>query len=258
MTEPSLYNGFFINLDRSAQRRAETEGELARHGLSGCYQRFSAAEGNALNLPNPYNLNAGVLGCFTSHYLLLKQNLNSDKHLHVVEDEILFAACTQKVINWAIASGYLDADDIVYTDISVPLRSEVHKLYKSADDKAVKRDGQGRFQSVAFDVLNVANRTYASTSSFLVNRNSIGKLHTIFENELLNGTGNPVDLIIREKNHRGELKVGCIFPFVTSVRLEQLRLDSRSPLRSRARAGSRHRPHNVFHRKRLGTLSDLS
>jgi hypothetical protein len=68
-------------------------------------------------------------------------------------------------------------------------------------------------------VLDVRNRTYASTGSFLVNRHSIRKLHDIFEADLMRGPTNPVDLIIREKNFHGKLKVGCIFPFVTSVRL---------------------------------------
>jgi len=137
----------------------------------------------------------------------------------VIEDETIFASCARDVIKRVIAAGFLDDYDMIYTDISVPLRNEVHKLYKSAYDKAVKRDAQGKIESAAFNVLNVCNRPYASTSSFLVNRRSIGKIHDIFAHELLNGTGNPVDLIIRDFNHRGRLKVGCIFPFVTSVRL---------------------------------------
>ena len=219
MPDPADYAGYFVNLDRSAQRRAETEAELARHGLSSRYARFSAAEGNALNVPNPHNLSAGVIGCLTSHYLLLKQNLNGERHLHVVEDEVLFASCAERVIQWVIASGYLDSFDIIYTDISVPLRNEIHKMYKSAYDKAVVRDAEGKIISTAFDVLDVRNRAYASTSSFLVNRASIKKIHDILESELTRGPANPVDLVLRERNHQGMLKVGCIFPFVTSVRL---------------------------------------
>ena len=55
------YAGFFINLDRSVQRRAETEAELARRDLSLRYRRFAAAEGNMLRAPNPHNLSDGVL-----------------------------------------------------------------------------------------------------------------------------------------------------------------------------------------------------
>ncbi|MDR3449006.1 MAG: glycosyltransferase family 25 protein [Alphaproteobacteria bacterium] len=221
MSAPADYSGFFINLDRSSERRTEIEAELARHGLTGRYTRFAAAEGNPLGFPNPHNLSPGVMGCFTSHYQLLKQNLDSDKHLHVIEDDVVFAACTERVVRWAISTGVLDACDILYTDVTVPLRNEVYKMYKASYDKAVKRDAEGKIASVAFEILDIRNRPYAATSSFLVNRKSIRKLHDIFEGELTRGTGNPIDLVIRDRNHRGELKIGCIFPFVTSIRLNK-------------------------------------
>jgi GR25 family glycosyltransferase involved in LPS biosynthesis len=219
MTDPTDYAGFFVNLDRGEKRRAETEGELDRCGILSSYTRFAAAEGNSLNVPNPHNLSAGVIGCFTLHYLLLKQNLGTQSHLHVVEDEVVFASCTEQVVKWAIASGYLDAYDLVFCDVSVPLRNEIHKMYKAAWDKAVKRNAKAGIESVAFEVIDIGNRTYASTGSFLVNRNSVQKVHDVFAAELLNGPTNPVDIIIRERNFRGALKAGCIFPFVTSVRL---------------------------------------
>ena len=217
MNDTTDYAGFYINLDRSEARRAETEAELARHNLSSRYQRFAAAEGNVLNAPNPENLNAGALGCFTSHYLLLKENLGSEKHLHIIEDDVFFASCAERVIHWVIASGFLDAYDIVYTDLSIPLRNEIYKLYKADYDKAVTRSASGGIQSVAFEVLNMRERTFASTSSFLVNRASIGKLHDMLGAELMKGAEGPVDLVLRYKNFQGALKVGCIFPFVTSV-----------------------------------------
>ena len=220
MRDATDYAGFFINLDRSPQRRAQTEAELARVGLTDRYRRFAASEGNSLSLPNPHKLSEGVMGCFISHTQLLKQNIGSDKHLHVIEDDVLFASCTERVIQWAMEAGAFDHFDILYTDITVPLRSEIHKLYRSAYAKAVKYTADGKIESVAFDVMDVRNRTYASTSSYLVNRHSIEKIYDIFAAELQRGATNPIDLIIREKNFHGALKVGCIFPFVTSVRLD--------------------------------------
>jgi GR25 family glycosyltransferase involved in LPS biosynthesis len=68
------YSGFYINLDRSRERRADVEAQLAQHKLAHAYTRFKAADGNALDLPNPH-LKNGEMGCFTSHYLLLKKQL---------------------------------------------------------------------------------------------------------------------------------------------------------------------------------------
>jgi len=220
MGQATDYTGFFINLDRSTQRRAETEAELKRHDLTSIYSRFVGSDGNALGVQNPHNLSAGVLGCFTSHYLCLKQNLESERHLHIIEDEVLFSSCAKHVIKWVISSGVLDAYDVVYTDLSVPLLNQNYKYFKLAYDNAVKRNATGQVERVTFNVLNMRNFTYASTSSYLVNRNSIKKLHDIFKEELLHNPGNPVDLVIRDKNYSGMLNVGCIFPFVTTVRLD--------------------------------------
>ena len=45
--------GFYINLDRSPDRRAHMETELARHNLQDRYNRFAGTDGNVLGLPNP-------------------------------------------------------------------------------------------------------------------------------------------------------------------------------------------------------------
>src|ERR1700748_3472098 len=109
------YQGFFINLDRSPQRRAEIEAHLAQFGLEKAYRRFPAAEGNSLHLPNPGpKLLAGEIGCFISHYLLLKENLGQTKPLHVVEDDVQFSRYTAPVIQSLMTGGSLAHYDIIH------------------------------------------------------------------------------------------------------------------------------------------------
>src|ERR1700733_16232186 len=127
------YRGFYINLDRRPDRRAEMEAELARYNLKEAYKRFSAADGNSLRGPNPH-LKEGEMGCFTSHYLLLKENLGQTKPLHVIEDDVVFASCTGQAIRWAIEQGHLAKYDIIYTDIFVPLLNDAYKVYKKFYD----------------------------------------------------------------------------------------------------------------------------
>src|ERR1700722_9684505 len=171
------YAGFFINLDRRRERRATMEAELARHGFS--YTRFSAADGNGLKMPNPH-LKEGEVGCFTSHHLLLKQNLGASRHLHVIEDDVVFAPCTKKAIEWAIGQGHLAQYDIIYTDIFVPLLNDAYKAYKKFYDTAVKRDAAGNITSVAFSVVNLQGLMFGSTASYLVNGASIKKLNDLY------------------------------------------------------------------------------
>ncbi len=222
MTQCLPYTGLFINLDRARERRAAMEAELARYGLS--YTRFPGVDGASLGFPNPH-LSPGVMGCFSSHYKLLRDNLATETHLHVMEDDVLLCPGTVPAIRRMIESGRLDAYDIIFTDVSVPLRNEIYKSYKAAYDKAVRRGPGGKIASVAFDVLDMKTRTYSSTGSFLVNKKSIRKLHDLFEAELKAGARAPIDLMIRQMNYDGVLKVGCVFPFVTAPRLEGI-LDS--------------------------------
>jgi GR25 family glycosyltransferase involved in LPS biosynthesis len=219
------YTGHYINLDRCPDRRAAMEAELARHNLTGIYTRFAAADGNILNFPNPH-LQAGHMGCWTSHYMLLQQNRDKDRHLHLVEDDVIFSSVTQQAIHWAIDSGYLDTFDIFYTDVFVPLRNEIYKVYKTIYDRAVTRNADGSLARVAFEPIDLRQRTWASTSSFLVSRKSLNKVYDLFDRELRQGARWPIDLFIRKMNFEGALNVGCIFPFVTSVRLENSLLSS--------------------------------
>ncbi len=213
------YAGFYINLDRSIARRGEIEAELKRCGLSRKYRRFPAAEGNALHFPNPV-LKDGEMGCFTSHYLLLKENLGQPLHLHIVEDDVLFAKSAGSVIENALASGFLSNYDLLYTDTYIAIKNHLYKDYKDLYDTNVARDKTGALTRLVFSVIEMKENMFASTSSFLVNQKSIRKLHDLYAGELSKGPELPLDLFIRKQASEGTLKVGCLFPFATSVKLE--------------------------------------
>jgi GR25 family glycosyltransferase involved in LPS biosynthesis len=205
------YAGFYINLDRNPERRAELESELARYNLGHLYTRFRAAEGNALGFPRR-GLKDGETGCFTSHYLLLKENLGKDRHLHIVEDDILFSDCTEKAIRWTFAQGFMSKYDIIFTDTYIPLQNDAYIAYKKFYDRMIARDDRGNITRATFNVIDLQDITFASTCSFLVNKDAIQKLHDIYEEELRRGPIQAVDLVIRRKASEGVLRIGCLFP----------------------------------------------
>ncbi|HEX9491129.1 MAG TPA: glycosyltransferase family 25 protein [Stellaceae bacterium] len=213
------YTGFYINLDRSRERRAEIEAQLAQHKLEHVYARFKAADGNALDLPNPH-LKSGEMGCFTSHYLLLKKNLDAPKHLHVIEDDVVFSSHVEKVIRATIDNGGINSYDIIFTDTYIPINVDAFRMYKELYDRSVVRDGSGAIVNAAFNVIDLAGLLFATTSSYLVNAKSIRKLYNIYTKEITNSPRVPIDLLIRAKAAQGVIKVGCIFPFITSIRLD--------------------------------------
>jgi hypothetical protein len=214
------YAGFYINLDRRPDLQSAMQAELTQHGLADRYERFAAADGNALNLA--HHIKPGEMGCFTSHYLSLKQNLGADQHLHIIEDDVIFASQAKQVIDGMVAGPAFGDYDILYTDVFVPLLNDVYKGYKKFYDATVKRDAQGKITQAAFTSINLRGIAFGSTSSYLVNKNSIQKLHDLYAAEI---TGEPTtsnDLFIRRMVESGQLKVGVVFPFVTSVRLDHI------------------------------------
>jgi GR25 family glycosyltransferase involved in LPS biosynthesis len=213
------YAGYFINLDRSRERRTEIEQQLAALKLDAAYQRFKAADGNTLKLPNPH-LKNGEMGCFISHYLLMKKTMEKSEPLHVIEDDVLLSQQMVPVLDATIAAGELERYDIIFTDTYVPINVDGLRFYKSLYDQNVVRDAQGKISDIRFSIIDLAGRLFATTSSYLIGPRSLRKLYNIYTKELNAGARVPIDLFIRNKAAEGVIKVGCIFPFITSVRLE--------------------------------------
>jgi hypothetical protein len=214
------YQGLYINLDRCPDRRDEIESELARFGLSQQYKRINATNGNALQFPGP-RLNNGEMGCFTSHYLALKENIGSDAHLHIVEDDALFCSSTAPIITRLIETGEIGKFDIIYTDVALPLANDSYKNFKALYDELVARNADGTLESVAFKILDLNPLMIATASSYLVNKDSIAKICALYHEELTAGAVLPIDSFLRKHAETGALKSGFVFPFVTSVRPER-------------------------------------
>jgi GR25 family glycosyltransferase involved in LPS biosynthesis len=209
------YAGFYINLDRSTDRRAEIEGEIARYGLTARYRRFPAADGNILGFSNPH-LSSAEIGCFTSHLLLLQQNIGSPLHLHIVEDDAIFSRFTAPVVELIAGSDDIAQYDVLFTETFItPLNLDFKKC-KEMYDSSVERDPAGMVTNVRPSVINHV----AGTSSYIVNRRSIEKLADYFMRLLKQGAPFNIDLVIREATRENIIRSGCVFPFVTSIRLD--------------------------------------
>jgi GR25 family glycosyltransferase involved in LPS biosynthesis len=206
------YLGHYINLDRSTDRRVAMEAQLARLDPVQRYHRFAAIDENAMGFTSAA-LTASELGCFTSHYKLLRQHLDSTEHLHILEDDAVLAKRTAEFVEWIIASGMLDDHDLLFTDMAPP--SDFNFLCEARSRYAshIRRTEDGTATNIRFSIVPY----FACMASYLVNRRSIGLLHDILERELASGARSPIDLLIRDKVAAGALRARCLFPFITSV-----------------------------------------
>jgi GR25 family glycosyltransferase involved in LPS biosynthesis len=216
------YLGFYINLDSSPNRKEEIVTQLEQLQLLSQYSRFSAADGNVLNFKNS-SLRAGEIGCFTSHYLLLEKNLTQTQHLHVIEDDVILSQATKPTLQMLLNSKLLDNFDIIFTDTCLPFDLFKIRAYKTLFDSSVGKDESGRLISVKeFTVIDLKESYIGATSSFLVHKNAIAKLYNILQQEMKIGLHKPLDLFIRDKIREGLISAACIFPFITSIRLDHL------------------------------------
>jgi GR25 family glycosyltransferase involved in LPS biosynthesis len=211
------YRGFYLNLERDADRRRRLEVQLAHYRLRELYSRFPAADGNILGFPNPH-LAAGEIGCFTSHYLVLKQNADAGLPLHVVEDDVVFSEFAEEVVTYAV-SHLLDDYDIVFTDTAFDLAdTKIVQLRHARDlfESHLRRDDAGKITSVGLTTIPHT----AGSSSYIVNPRSIPKLLMIYERLLAGGNRSPFDLVLKQLADERGIRTTCLFPFVTSVQID--------------------------------------
>lgn len=213
------YKGYYINLDKSKERRQILEKQLSKYNLLSRYDRYPAAAGNVLNVNAP-KISPGAVGCYTSHYLLLKSlaQESSSTHIHIIEDDVLLSPLVGSAINWVIESGVIDQWDLIYTDMWLPpFVPQVHEL-NILFDRCTSRNRAGIVESVkGYTMLNLKDRQFAGSVSYIVNRNSIPKISNLLAEGMQSELTSPIDIFYRKKIWGGEITAACLFPFVTTV-----------------------------------------
>jgi hypothetical protein len=205
--------GYYINLDRSPDRRAAMEARLRLLDPPAPYQRFAGIDGNAFQYPNPELLTDTQIGCFTSHHQVLLSHADRSEPLHILEDDAVLAHRAVSFVDQIIESGMLDDVDVLFTSTVLPDDFFSFREARTTWRSSVERAADGTATSVRF----IAFPYFASTASYLVNPRSVGPLCARLGEELAGGAHQPIDIFIREEAEQGRLRVQCLFPFISSV-----------------------------------------
>jgi GR25 family glycosyltransferase involved in LPS biosynthesis len=200
------WTGAYINLDRSTDRRAAIEAQLARADLD--YGRFPAVDGGAQL--GGSRLLPGQLGCWLSHQRLVSE-LGGTSWLHVIEDDAILSTATKPLLVQMIDSGQIDAFDLVFLDIAfAPDMSLIGML--SQLFSGYERDG-------SYSLLDLRRIHFSGTDSYLVNPRSAAKVKTALQAPPQSVPQVPLDVHLRGEVRAGRLSAAAIFPFVTTVDL---------------------------------------
>jgi GR25 family glycosyltransferase involved in LPS biosynthesis len=210
------FTGYYINLERSRERRARIEGQLARFLPDLRYQRFAAIDGATLARGS---LSAGAAGCFRSHLALLEAAGEPATDLHILEDDASFSAGTGPAILRLAASNVLETFDLVFTDIFVPLElpeaAFYYRLYASSASQGARDPAQ-----MPIHLIDLKHRPWGCTTSYFVARHAVRRLAALLREAFDAGPRQPVDLVLRELVNAGRLRAAVLFPFITSLNLE--------------------------------------
>ena len=220
MAETAPYRGLYINLDRSFERRARFEAQLAHLGLSERYARNPGIDGAKLSLPAS-QLRPGEVGAFHSHTRALDEASGFGTPVHILEDDALLSEHAAPVIEGAIAAKFFDAFDIMFTDMFVAPNLGILKSLKTAFDRVNLAGGRVlRFGDV--QILDLAGQNFSCLTSYVVGARAIARVHALCAAELAAGPRLPVDLFIRNCVASGQLRAGLAVPFVTSFDFDEV------------------------------------
>jgi GR25 family glycosyltransferase involved in LPS biosynthesis len=222
-----MYQGFFINLSRNQERRQSLLQHLEEIGAAARYQRFEAVDGRAVAHLYNTTLQPGALGLWLSDLNLLGANRSPGLHLHIIEDDSVFARDAVGLFDRTLehADARLSHWDLIFTDIHVPADIAVfHLLFERM---------RQYWQTKNLALVDLEHIGFAGTSSFFINKHSVAKLAGLLSEKWT--TGVPIDLYLRHLVGQKALKAYVTVPFLTSISRHNLESDIRGGLdRSRA------------------------
>ena len=210
--------GSYINLDRSPERAAFMEAQLARLGLSRAVRRHTAVDGSLLTSPPGSALMPGERACFLSHLQVL-EGAAPDGFTLVLEDDAELSDQLPELVGKAIA-GPLDQVDIAFLECQPhPTPAHVAALWEVAC-RLLPDAAQGSRRAAGIELLNAARFFKWGTSAYVVTPAGRGKLIGLMKRWLQEGPQLPVDRCIERALVAGELRGVLTVPFLATTALQ--------------------------------------
>jgi len=211
--------GLYINLDRSADRRAAVERQLSELNLSSRYSRFPAVDGLQVDTSQS-PLRPGEVGLFLSHCRALESARGRGLSVHVLEDDAVLSEHVAPVLNDIVASDLFQRYDIIFTEMMIHAHFGFLRNVKGLFDMLAPFPRPSRLEHLR--LIDLSDAFYAGSQSYLVGPRSIDKVISVYREELARGPTLPIDMFLQQQALAGRLRAACLFPFITSCRLEEI------------------------------------
>lgn len=206
---------FYINLDRSVERRERMEERISAHfdGLS-C-ARFSAFEGDN----RPSAISKAELGCFLSHRKVI-ENGAAAAFTCVLEDDVIFPAGFGRRLRALLDQpGSVTPEwDILFLAQMVDV-ANAPALYRLLNLKQQLRPKGGAPQRFTF--LDCRGVYVSGMSSYVVNPRSRALIVDLLQEAEARGFPEPVDIFLMRQINCNALRARFLFPYLTGVDCQQ-------------------------------------
>lgn len=208
--------GFYINLDRSPDRRAFMQDQLGRLGMD-WVRRFPAIDAAQVQVPPGCTLLPGELACLHSHLEVLRQ-APRDRCTLVLEDDPELSPQLPELVAKA-AQGRLDQVDVLVLECQ-PHFSLAHlsHLWTSAS-RYIGRDAQGRRAVTGVDLLDARLYYKWGCSAYVVTPAGRERMAALCEAWLRQGPVLAIDRALEMAFVRGELRGLVTVPFLATTGL---------------------------------------
>jgi len=139
--------------------------------------------------------------------------------VHILEDDAVLSSSVRPVIEQAIAQNLFEQFDVVFTDTFVPPHLGMLKFVKTTFDEL---PASRPLDLANLKVVDLANQNFSCLTSYIVAPKAIDRVLALYQQEIALGPRAPVDLFLRAAVNAGQLRAGCLFPFVTSFDLDEV------------------------------------
>ena len=211
-------DGYYINLDRSPERRASMEAELAAKNLS-FVQRFPAVDGRARPRPAACAIPPAAYGSFLSHYEIIRQSA-PDSCTLIFEDDMTISANLAGTLSPENLPSFLEYD-LVFLDCQPGIDLQTPWLYYQAtramrnlDNAALSADERRQATTVAVFAASGFYRWGAA--AYLVTPRGKAKLGDLLQRTLERGPPGTLDIDFRNLIESGAIDAVMLLPFLAT------------------------------------------
>jgi len=200
---------FYINLDSAKKRKKAIKKQAKKYNIK--LNRIAPVTLNETKkIFKNYNSNITLpeASLFLTNEKILKQNLNSNEHILILEDDVKFSKFTNEILNLAEIDF---SEDIIFLECNLNLLNIEYLKNLKILYKKLKNNNQ--FQKIE------AKKYYLSGATAVIyNKNSIQKILNFIQN---NRFSTHYDLFLRNLIQTNLINAKIIFPFSIGLNLSK-------------------------------------